>query len=131
MTRLTAVDPDTLPRDRAHAHGLKGWGDLVLVSAQTGRNREGRMVSSDIVEQYAQALDNVLDVVWAAGGKPESVTRLTVYLADATQYRRRRKALAEAWKRRLKGHRPALTVVQVAGLVDEEAVVAIEGEALV
>jgi enamine deaminase RidA (YjgF/YER057c/UK114 family) len=131
VTRLAAVDPESIPRDPAHAHGLKGWGDLLFVSAQTGRNREGRMVSGDLAEQYAQALDNVLDVVWAAGGKPESVTRLTLYLTDAGQYRRRRKALAEAWRRRLKGHRPALTVIEVAGLVDEEAVVAIAGEALV
>ena len=131
VARLSAVDPESLPRDPQHAHGVKGWGDLVLVSAQTGRNREGRMVSADVVEQYAQALDNLLDVVWAAGGKPESVTRLTVYVTDAGLYRRRQKALAEAWKRCLKGHRPALTVLEVAGHVDEEAVVAIAGEALV
>ncbi len=131
MTRLATVDPESIPRDRDHAHGGKGWGDLLFVSAQTGRNREGRMVSGDLVEQYAQALDNVLDVVWAAGGKAESVTRLTVYLTDVGAYRRRQKALAEAWRRRLKGHRPALSVLEVAGLVDEEAVVAIAGEALV
>ena len=131
MTRLAAVDPESVPRHRDHAHGVKGWGDLVVVSAQTGRDREGRMVSGDLAEQYAQALDNVLDVVWAAGGKPESLTRLTVYLTDAGQYRRRRKAVAEAWKRRLGGHRPALSVLEVSGLVDEEAVVAIAGEALV
>ena len=53
------------------------------------------------------------------------------FLTDAGQYRRRRKALEGAWKRRLGGHRPALSVVEVAGLVDEEAVVAIAGEALV
>ena len=131
MTRLSAVDPESIPRDRRHAHGVKGWGDLLEVSAQTGRNREGRMVSSDLVEQYAQALDNLLDVVWAAGGGPEAVTRLTVYVTDAGLYRRREKALAEAWKRSLKGHRPALSVLEVAGLVDEEAVVAVAGEALV
>ena len=131
VTRLAAVDPESLPRARRHAHGVKGWGDLLEVSAQTGRNREGRMVSADIVEQYAQALDNVLDVVWAGGGNPESVTRLTVYLTDARQYRQRQKAVAEAWKGRLGSHRPALTVVEVAGLLDEEALVAIEGVALV
>jgi enamine deaminase RidA (YjgF/YER057c/UK114 family) len=110
---------------------VKGWGDLLVVSAQTGRNREGRMVSGDLAEQYAQALENVLDVVWAAGGKPDSVTHLRVYLTDVGQYRRRHKAIAEAWKRRMKGHRPALTVVEVAGLLDDEALVAVEAQALV
>jgi len=89
------------------------------------------MVSTDIAEQYAQALDNVLDVVWAGGGKPESVTRLTVYLTDAQQYRLRHKAVAQAWKSRLGSHRPALTVVEVTGLLDEETLVAIEAVALV
>jgi enamine deaminase RidA (YjgF/YER057c/UK114 family) len=131
VTRLTAVDPESIPRDREHAHGVKGWGDLLLVSAQTGCNREGRMVSGDLAEQYAQALENVLDVVWAAGGKPESVTHLRVYLTDLQQYRRRHRAIAEAWTRRLKGHRPALTVVEVTGLLDEEALVAVEAQALV
>jgi len=131
VTRLSAVDPESLPRARRHAHGVKGWGDLLEVSAQTGRNREGRMVSADIAEQYAQALDNVLDVVWAGGGNPESVTRLTVYLTDGRQYRQRQKAVAVAWKSRLGSHRPALTVVEVAGLLDEDALVAIEAVALV
>lgn len=131
MTRLAAVDSESIPRGRAHAHGVKGWGDLLFVSAQTGRSREGRMVSGDLAEQYAQALENVLDVVWAAGGKPDSVTHLRVYLTDLQQYRHRHKAIAEAWKRRLKGHRPALTVVEVTGLLDEEALVAVEAQALV
>jgi enamine deaminase RidA (YjgF/YER057c/UK114 family) len=103
----------------------------VFVSAQTGRNREGRMVSDDLAEQYAQALENALEVVWTAGGKADSLTHLTVYLTDLRQYRRRHKAIAEAWKRRLKGHRPALTVVEVSGLLDEEALVAVEARALV
>jgi enamine deaminase RidA (YjgF/YER057c/UK114 family) len=131
VTRLASVDPESLPRARDHAHGVKAWGDLVQVSAQTGRNREGRMVSADIVEQYAQALDNVLDVVWAAGGSAESVTRLVVYLTDAAQYRLRHKGIGEAWRKRMKAHRPALTVLEVNGLLDDEAVVGIEAEAVV
>lgn len=131
MTRLAFVDPESRPRARTHAHGVKGWGDLVQVSTQTGRNREGRMVSADLVEQYAQALDNVLDVVWAAGGSAESLTRLVVYLTDASSYRDRHKAIDEIWKARMKGHRPALTVLEVVGLLDEEALVGIEADALV
>jgi enamine deaminase RidA (YjgF/YER057c/UK114 family) len=131
VNRLEAVDPESLPRVRSHAHGVKGWGDLLVVSAQRGRNRQGHMVSEDVAEQYAQALDNVLDVVWAAGGKAESVTRLTVYVSDAGQYRLHHRAVAAAWSRRMGRHRPALTVVEVAGLVDDEAKVAIEALALV
>ena len=79
VTRLSAVDPESLPRVREHAHGVKGWGDLLEVSAQTGRDRAGGL----------------------------------------------------AWKTRLGSHRPAVTVLEVAGLLDDEALVAIEAVALV
>jgi enamine deaminase RidA (YjgF/YER057c/UK114 family) len=108
-----------------------GFGDWLFVSAQTGRNREGRMVSADVGEQLAQALDNVLDVVWAGGGSAASLVRVTVYVRDVREYRQRRRAVDEAWGRRLEGHRPALTVLEVAGLLDEEARVAVEAVALV
>jgi len=132
MTPLVqAVDPESLPRPAGHSHGAKGFGDWVLVSAQVGRNREGRMVSADLVEQLAQALDNALDVVWAAGGTAASLARVTIYVRDAREYRLRQRKIDEAWRRRLLGHRPALTVLEVAGLLDEEARVAVEAVALV
>jgi enamine deaminase RidA (YjgF/YER057c/UK114 family) len=131
VSRLASVDPESLPRPRAHAAGVRGFGDWLFVSAQTGRDREGKMVSVDVAEQFAQALDNVLDVVWAAGGKPESVARLTVYVIDPGEYRLRLRAIDEAWRRRLDGHRPALTLLEVPGLLDEEARVAVEAVALV
>jgi enamine deaminase RidA (YjgF/YER057c/UK114 family) len=131
VNRLVAVDPESLPRARTHANGVKGWGDILEVSAQTGRNREGHIVSDDLAEQYAQALDNVLDVVWAAGGRPDAVTRVTVYVADVHQYRLNHRALAAAWTKRMGRHRPALTVVEVTGLLDDGAKVAVEAVALV
>ena len=128
---LHPVDPESLPRHPSHSHGMKGYGDWLFVSAQTGRNREGRMVSADLAEQLAQALDNVLDVVWSAGGSPASLARVTVYVRDSREYRLRQRAMEAAWRRRLSGHRPALTVVEVQGLLDEEARVAVEAVALV
>jgi enamine deaminase RidA (YjgF/YER057c/UK114 family) len=131
MAPLQAIDPESLPRPPAHSHGTKGNGDWLFVSAQTGRNREGRMVSADVAEQLAQALDNVLDVVWAGGGSPASLARVTVYVRDAREYRLRHRTIEQAWRRRLEDHRPALTVLEVAGLLDDEARVAVEAVALV
>jgi enamine deaminase RidA (YjgF/YER057c/UK114 family) len=128
---VQAVDPESLPRPGGHSHGAKGFGDWVFVSAQVGRNREGRMVSADLVEQLAQALDSVLDVVWAAGGTAASLARVTIYVRDTREYRLRQRKIDEAWRRRLAGHRPALTVLEVAGFLDEEARVAVEAVALV
>lgn len=128
---LHPVDPESLPRHSSHSHGMKGYGDWLFVAAQTGRNREGRMVSADLAEQLAQALDNLLDVVWSAGGSPASLARVTVYVRDSREYRLRQRAVEAAWRRRLSGHRPALTVLEVQGLLDEEARVAVEAVALV
>ena len=131
MAHLEPIDPDSLLRPSDHSHGAKGAGDWLFVSAQTGRNREGRMVSADLAEQLAQALDNVLDVVWKGGGSAASLARVTVYVRDGREYRLRRRAIGEAWRRRLEGHRPALTVLEVVGLLDDEAQVAVEAVALV
>jgi enamine deaminase RidA (YjgF/YER057c/UK114 family) len=127
---LVPVNPDSLVAPRGFSHGMKGQGELLFVAGQIGCNREGRLVSSDLVEQMAQALDNVLDVVWQAGGKPESVARMVVYVTDKKEYRLRAKAIGEVWRRRLGKHFPAMVLVEVRSLIDDEAKVEIEAAAL-
>ncbi len=110
---------------------MKGEGELLFVAGQIGWNREGRMVSGDFVAQFAQALDNVLDVVWAAGGTPESVARMVVYVTDKHEYRRcargRRRGLARrAWASTI----PAMALVEVKSLLEDDAKVEIEAMAL-
>ncbi|MBI3932948.1 MAG: RidA family protein [Acidobacteria bacterium] len=129
--KLTAINPESLAKPRGYNNGIKGRGDLVFVAGQVGWNREGRMVSADFVEQFAQALDNVLDVVWAAGGSPESVARMIVYVTDKAEYRRRARQVGEAWRRRLGKHFPAMALVEVKSLLEDDAQVEIEAVALV
>ena len=128
--KLTPVNPDSLVAPRGYNHGMKGEGEWLFVAGQIGWNREGRMVSADFAEQFAQALDNVLDVVWRAGGKPESVARMTVYVTDKREYRARAKAVGEAWRRRLGKHYPAMALVEVRSLLEDDAKVEIEAVAL-
>ena len=130
MTRLTVVNPDSLAKPRGYSHGLKGAGEWLFVAGQIGWNREGRMVSADFTAQFTQALDNVLDVVSAAGGKPQSVARMTVYVTDKREYRAGAKAVGEAWRRRLGKHYPAMALVEVKALLEDDAKVEIEAIAL-
>ena len=130
MTGLRVINPDSLAKPRGYNHGMTGEGEWLFVAGQIGWNREGRMVSADFAEQFAQALDNVLDVVWAAGGKPESVARMTVYVTDKREYRARAKAVGEAWRRRLGKHYPAMALVEVKSLLEDDAKVEIEAIAL-
>ena len=128
---LTGVNPESLAKPRGYSHGMKGHGDVLFVAGQIGWNREGRMVSDDLVAQFAQALDNVLDVVWAAGGSPMSVARLTLYVTDKQEYRRRARELGEAYRKRMGRHFPAMTLVEVKSLLEDDARVEIEATALV
>jgi enamine deaminase RidA (YjgF/YER057c/UK114 family) len=128
---LGPINPDALAPPRGFSHGWKARGDLVFVAGQIGWNREGRMVSDDLVVQFAQALDNVLDVVWAAGGKPESVARLVLYVTDKREYRARSRPIGEAYRKRMGKHFPAMVLVEVKSLLEDEAKVEIEAVAVV
>ncbi len=128
---LTAVNPDSLAKPRGYNHGMKGHGDVVFVAGQIGWNREGRMVGDDFVAQFAQALDNVLDVVRTAGGSPTSVARMVVYVTDKAEYVRRAKDVGEAWRGRLGKHFPAMVLVEVKSLLADDAKVEIEATAII
>jgi len=128
---LTPVNPESLARPSGYSHGIRGSGDAVFVAGQVGWDREGRMVSADFVAQFAQALDNVLAVVAAAGGTPASVARMVVYVTDKHEYRRRLQELGEAWRRRMGRHYPAMALLEVKSLLEDEAKVEIEATALV
>jgi enamine deaminase RidA (YjgF/YER057c/UK114 family) len=110
---------------------MKGTGELLFVAGQVGWTREGQMVSDDLVAQFAQALDNVLDVVRAAGGRPETVARMVLYVTDKREYRRCTKPIGEAWRRRMGKHFPAMVLVEVKSLLEDGAKVEIEAVALV
>jgi len=127
---LIAINPESLAPPRGYSHGMKGTGDLLFVAGQVGWNREGHLVSDDLVEQLGQALDNVLDVVWAAGGSPASVARMILYVTDKNEYRQRRRQIGEAWRRRMGKHFPAMVLVEVKALLEDGAKVEIEATAL-
>ena len=127
---LTAVNPAALVPPRGYSHGMKGGGELLFVAGQVGWDREGRMVSADFVAQFAQALDNVLAVVAAAGGGPTSVARLVVYVTDKREYLACQRDLGEAWRRRMGRHFPAMALVEVRGLLEDDARIEIEATAL-
>ena len=127
---LEIVNPPQLAKPRGYSHGFKGRDELLFVAGQIGWDAEARLVSDDFVAQFAQALDNVLAVVRAAGGVPESVGRLTVYVTDKDEYLRRRRELGLAWRERFGRHYPAMALVEVKGLLEPRAQLEIEATAL-
>jgi enamine deaminase RidA (YjgF/YER057c/UK114 family) len=130
MSAPSPVNPASLARPRGYSHGMKGSGEVLFVAGQVGWDGEGRMVSSDFVAQFAQALDNVLSVVAAAGGTAASVARLVLYVTDKREYRSRQREVGEAWRRRMGKHFPAMALVEVRGLLEDDAKVELEAVAL-
>ncbi len=129
--KLQVINPDTLAAPRGYSHGIKGSGQLLFVAGQIGWDREGRMVAGGFAEQFAQALDNVLEIVRAGGGTPESVARMVVYVTDKAAYLAAARRLGALWRERLGRHYPAMALVEVKALVEDAALVEIEAVALV
>jgi len=127
---LVEVNPPSLARPRGYSHGIKGRGELLCVAGQVGWDADGSMVSDDFVRQFARALDNVLAVVAAAGGSPQTIARMTVYVTDKREYRQRSKEVGEAWRQRLGKHFPAMALVEVQALLEDDAKVEIEALAI-
>jgi enamine deaminase RidA (YjgF/YER057c/UK114 family) len=127
---LRLLQPPDWPTPRGYANGVAGAGRVVLVSGQVGWDAAGRFPSG-FVAQAAQALRNVLAVVAEAGGGPEHVGRLTWYVLDVEEYRGSLRDLGAAYRDVMGRHFPAMTLVQVAALVEPEARLEIEATAIV
>jgi enamine deaminase RidA (YjgF/YER057c/UK114 family) len=113
-----------------YANGVVAEGRAVFVAGQVGWNADGEFESQDFVVQIRQALENVVAVVREAGGTPEHITRLTWFLTDKTEYVSRLREIGEAYRSVMGKHFPAMTMVQVAALVEDNARVEIEASAM-
>jgi enamine deaminase RidA (YjgF/YER057c/UK114 family) len=114
------------PKPKGFANGVVTTGKTLYVAGQVGWNARQEFESSELAPQFAQALDNVLAVVRAAGGAPESVVKMTIYVTDLAAYRGAQRAIGAAWRERFGRHFPAMALVGVSGLVEERALVEIE-----
>jgi enamine deaminase RidA (YjgF/YER057c/UK114 family) len=95
-------------------------GRAVHVAGQIGWVA-GAFTTDDFAEQFAIALDNVIAVVRAAGGGPEHIADMTVFVTDLDAYRRDHKAIGAAWRARMGAHYPAMALLGVSGLVEPRA----------
>jgi enamine deaminase RidA (YjgF/YER057c/UK114 family) len=124
-----AIDVAGLPAPRGYVHGRTGRGTALHVAGQIGCDEHGTVITSGLAPQFGKALDNVLAVVRAAGGSPEDIATMTVYVTDIAAYRGVQKELGAVWRARLGKHFPAMALVAVSNLVDPQAVVEIQATA--
>lgn len=121
---MKLVNPAAWPRPSGYSNGVVANG-LLFVSGQVGWNEKGAF-PADFVEQIRQALRNICAVIDAAGAKPDQIVRLTWYVTDRQAYKARAKEIGAIYREVMGRHFPAMAVVEVSGLVEDEAMVEIE-----
>jgi enamine deaminase RidA (YjgF/YER057c/UK114 family) len=125
------LHPKHWARTRGFSHGVAAEGRQVFVAGQVGWNASQEIVGDDFVAQVEQALHNVVDILAEAGARPEHLVRLTWYVCDKQEYLKRSSDVGEVYRRVIGRHFPAMTLVQVAALVEDRARVEIEATAVV
>lgn len=129
MTRRI-IQPEGWERPRGYSNGIAARGEQIFIAGQIGWNERGEIVSADFVEQTAQALRNIVAVLHAAGSGPEHLVRMTWYVTDKREYLSRASEIGAVYREIIGNVYPAMTLVQVADLLEDGAKVEIEATAV-
>ncbi|MET9918910.1 RidA family protein [Streptomyces sp. NPDC059605] len=131
MSPVHRINPVELSPPTGFSHAVTATGgQLVFLAGQTALDQDGKVVGDDLTEQFATALTNLLTALRAAGGAPADLARVTVYATDVADYRKRAADLGRVWRRLAGRDYPAMAVVGVARLWDEQALVELDGIAV-
>ena len=125
------IQPDGWKPAKGYANGVLAEGARLYVGGQIGWNRNQVFERRDFIGQMEQALRNVVEIVESAGGTSSDIVRLTWYVTDKKEYLARQKEVGEAYRRVMGKHFPAMTMIVVSGLIEDEALVEIEATAVI
>ncbi|MEO3477117.1 RidA family protein [Phaeobacter sp. CAU 1743] len=124
------VHPEGWKPAKGYANGMVAEGKLLFVGGQIGWTADQVFEAKDFIGQMSQALRNILDVVETAGGAASDITRLTWYVTDKAEYMAHQAEVGKAYRDVMGYHFPAMTMVVVSALVEDEAKVEIEATAV-
>lgn len=127
---IERIDPPGLARPSGFTHAVVAQGRTVFLAGQTALDASGRIVGDGIVGQFEQALGNLLTALRAADGSPADLAALTIYIVDMDGYRAHARELGAVWRRLAGTDYPATAGVGVARLWDDDALVELQGTAV-
>ena len=127
---MQILQPPGWARAKGFSNGIVANGKLVFIAGQVGWTGEGEWKARDFAGQFRQALANIIEVLAQANGKPEHIVRLTWYVLDKKEYLASLKAVGQAYRELMGKHYPTMAVLQVSGLVEDEARLEIEATAV-
>jgi enamine deaminase RidA (YjgF/YER057c/UK114 family) len=131
MSGVRAINPPGWARPKGYSNAVVGRGTIVMVAGQIGWNAAQQFESDDFIAQLRQALANTVAVLAAAGAKPEHVARMTWYVTDKQHYLSCISEVGAAWRDIMGRTFPAMTLLEVSGLVEDRALIEIESTAIV
>lgn len=123
--------PEGWPRPKGYANGIEAEGRLVFVAGQVGWTPDGKFEEQTFAGQFRQTLDNTLAVLREAGAGPEHVVRMTWYIIDKRAYLAAQPEIGAIWREKMGKNYPAMAVVEVKALIEDEALIEIETTAVV
>jgi enamine deaminase RidA (YjgF/YER057c/UK114 family) len=125
------LQPPDWARAKGFSNGIATSGKLVFIAGQVGWTGQGEWKEKSFAGQFRQTIQNILDVLAEARGKPEHIVRLTWYVLDRDEYLASLKEVGAAYRELMGKHYPTMAVVQVSGLVERNARLEIEATAVV
>jgi len=127
---MKVLQPEGWPRPKGYANGIAVRGQQVFLAGIVGWDAQG-CFPAGLVAQFRQTLHNIMAVLREAEAGPEHITSMTWYLIDKRDYIARRKEIGAVYKEIIGRHYPAMAAVQVAGLIEDEALIEIQAVAVV
>lgn len=125
------LQPEGWPRPPGFSNGTAATGRHVFIAGQIGIDQTSRTLADGFAAQTEQALRNVVAVLAEAGGRPEHLARLTWFVTDVDAWRAAGRDLGPVWKEVIGRHFPAITLVEVSRLIDDEALLEIDAHAVI
>ena len=123
--------PRGWPRPKGYANGVVASGRQVFIAGMIGWDADGVFHTDDFAGQVRQALQNIVDVLREAGGRPEHIVRMTWYVTDKREYIAAGKAVGQVFRELIGSYNAAMTAVEVRALIEDRAKVEIEATAVI
>ncbi len=130
--KIDNVQPAGWKAPKGYSNGVtvSGAGSWLFVAGQIAWDAQQKLVGGDdFAAQFAQALRNVVSIVNTAGGDPQHIVRMTIYVKDKRRYLASTSAVGAAWREIVGKHYPAMALVEVKDLLEDGALVEIEATA--
>lgn len=128
---LKVLQPSGWKRPKGYANGICAKGRMVFVSGVIGWDGQGTLVSADFAGQVRQALQNIVAILAEGGAKPEHIVRMNWFVRDRNEYVGSFEEIGTIYREIIGPHYPAMTAVEVSGLLEEGARVEIEATAVI